>query len=76
MINRNLTPREWTILELLIDGQSNQYIAHQLKISKPTVNNALTSISRKFGTQNRVQIAVYAIRNDLIPKQPLNKEKQ
>ncbi|MCR4426307.1 MAG: LuxR C-terminal-related transcriptional regulator [Firmicutes bacterium] len=47
-------------------GLSNQKIGEQLFISDKTVKNYVTSIRRKLGLENRIQVALYAIRSDLV----------
>lgn len=54
-----LTPRESQVLSLLINrGSSNKSIAKILKISESAVKLHMTSILKKFGCQNRLQLAL------------------
>jgi two-component system NarL family response regulator len=57
-----LTDRELEVLELIVQGKSNREIAMELSIASGTVKNHLTNILGKLHLQNRVQAAVYAVR--------------
>lgn len=61
-----LTPREIEILELVVDGKTNREIASELVISENTVKIHLRNILEKLHLQNRIQAAVYAVREGLI----------
>ncbi|HKF38554.1 MAG TPA: LuxR C-terminal-related transcriptional regulator [Ktedonobacteraceae bacterium] len=54
------TPREREVLELLMDGASNEEIAHHLVISLNTVKKHVFNICSKLGVQNRTQAVVRA----------------
>jgi two-component system nitrate/nitrite response regulator NarL len=56
-----LTPREFEILALLAEGQSNKVIARNLGISDGTVKLHVKSILRKLGVHSRVEAAVIAV---------------
>jgi len=57
---RQLSNREQTILELLMQGNSNKTIARQLKITEATVKVHVKSLFRKIGVNNRTQAALWA----------------
>lgn len=61
-----LSSREMEILSCITRGQSNKEIAQQLKISRQTVKNHMTSILRKLAVNDRTQAAVYALRRGWI----------
>lgn len=61
-----LREREMEVLRLLIEGRSNQEIAQLLFISESTVKAHLRSIMDKFGVNDRVQVAVVALRSGLV----------
>lgn len=61
-----LTNREKQIVELIVKGLSNKEIAEQLFISIHTVKAILENIYEKYDIHNRVQLAVYFIKNNLI----------
>ncbi len=57
-----LTPREKMIVNLLGDGLTNKKIAEKLCISESTVKVHLRHIMEKLELKNRIEIAVYATR--------------
>ena len=65
-----LTPREIEVLELIVEGQSNKEIAEALVISESTVKNHLRNILEKLHLRNRIQAAVYAVRQGLVGDPP------
>lgn len=56
-----LTPRELEIVEFLIEGVSNQLIAHRLVLSERTVETHVRNILAKLDLTNRTQIARWAL---------------
>ena len=65
-----LTAREIEVLELIVEGQSNKEIAEMLVISESTVKNHLRNILEKLHLRNRIQAAVYAVRQGLVADPP------
>ncbi len=65
-----LTPREIDILELVVEGKTNKEIAHTRNISENTVKIHLRNILEKLHLQNRIQAAVYAVRQGLVDETP------
>lgn len=63
---RKLSDCEINVLKLLIEGQSNAEIAKALYLSPNTIKIHVRGILKKFGVNNRVQAAVFALRNDLV----------
>lgn len=63
---RKLSTRELQILQLLVEGKSNREIAVSLHLSPHTIKTYVSGIMSKFGVNDRVQVAVYALRNGLI----------
>ncbi len=61
-----LTACEKRVLELIIEGKSNIEIAEHLYLSLSTIKTHVRNIFGKFGVNNRVQAAVFALRNDLV----------
>ncbi|GMQ79020.1 MAG: response regulator transcription factor [Anaerolineae bacterium] len=57
-----LTSREKEILHLVAQGLSNQQIADQLSIAEVTVRTHVSNILSKLHLANRVQAALYALR--------------
>jgi len=62
-----LTEREMEVLRLVARGLPNEEIATQLTISERTVRNYVSSILDKLHLANRVQAALYALREGLAP---------
>jgi len=61
-----LSAREMEILQEIARGLSNKEIARELRISRQTVKNHMTSILRKLAVNDRTQAAVYALRRGWI----------
>jgi len=62
----NLTRRELEILSSVVDGCTNKDIATQFKISEQTVKHHLTSIFEKVGVSNRLELALFAMNQNLV----------
>ena len=62
----NLTEREYEVLKLIVDGKSNQEIANDLKISEHTAKAHVCNIIQKMLVDDRTQVAVKAIKENLI----------
>ncbi len=60
-----LTRREYEVLELLAQGQSNNAIADRLFLSEKTVRNHLSLIFDKLGVTSRAEAIVLAHRNGI-----------
>lgn len=65
-LKRPITGREFEVLKLIVLGKSNNEIAKELFISVHTVKAHVSSILEKFLVEDRVQIAVKAVREGLI----------
>jgi DNA-binding NarL/FixJ family response regulator len=65
-----LTTRETEILQLVVEGLTNREIASSLVISENTVKIHLRNILEKLHLQNRIQAAVYAVRQGLVDEDP------
>ncbi len=61
-----LTPREIEIVRLIVYGKSNKEIAASLFLSEGSIRNVISSILMKLELKDRTQLAVYAVKNDLI----------
>lgn len=57
-----LSTRELEILGLVADGLTNSEIAQNLEISKRTVDNHISNILTKTGTDNRVELVRWALK--------------
>ena len=62
-----LTDREVEVLRLVARGMANREIADQLVISENTVKNHVRNILEKLHLHSRVEAAVYAHRQHLLP---------
>lgn len=62
----DLTERELSIVQLIVDGKNNREIAAVLFISEGTVKNIITGILDKLGFKDRTQLAVFAVKNKLV----------
>ncbi|MEL7051015.1 MAG: response regulator transcription factor [Cyanobacteria bacterium J06588_5] len=65
-IESDLSDREKEVLELLVEGLSNPEIAKQLFISPNTVKAHMKSLMNKLAANDRVQVAVKALRAGLV----------
>ena len=65
-LNVQLTSREYSILQLLVEGKSNAFISHILGISSHTVKEYMASINEKLKVSNRTEAAVKAIRYGIV----------
>ena len=62
----NLTQREYEVLKLVVDGQSNSQIAKTLTISEHTAKAHVCNIIQKLVVDDRTQAAVKAIREGIV----------
>ncbi|WP_434445473.1 helix-turn-helix transcriptional regulator [Lentzea sp. E54] len=53
----SLTPHEYRVASLVLEGNSNDEIAHKLSVSRRTIEFHLTSIYRKLGVRRRTQLS-------------------
>jgi DNA-binding NarL/FixJ family response regulator len=58
-----LTPAETRVLELLCEGKVTKVIAHELGLSKRTVDQQRAALMRKVGCDTGVQLGIWAQRN-------------
>jgi DNA-binding NarL/FixJ family response regulator len=57
----NLSPREQSVLALIVRGQSNDDIAAELYLSINTVKTVIRSVYRKIGINSRSQAAAWGV---------------
>jgi DNA-binding NarL/FixJ family response regulator len=60
-----LSPREREIVGLVTQGFKNKELAERLTISEQTVKNHMHNIFDKLGVSDRLELALYAIHNNL-----------
>ncbi|ELS34105.1 response regulator transcription factor [Pseudanabaena catenata USMAC16] len=61
-----LSAREFEVLSMLVEGKSNPEIASHLYLSTNTIKSHVNGIFNKLGVNDRVQAAVFAVRNQLV----------
>ena len=61
-----LTPREFEVLELLVEGLNNPEISERLYISIGTTRTHVSNILSKLGVSNRAEAIAVALRNNLV----------
>jgi len=61
-----LTPREWEVLRLIAEGNTNQEIAATLGLSKKTVESHRSNIMRKLELRDVTDLVKYAIRKGVV----------
>ena len=62
---RDLSEREMQVLQLVAEGRSNAEIGKELHLSPTTVRNHVSTILSKLGLSNRIEAAIYAVRNHI-----------
>ena len=62
----DLTEREKDFLRLICDGCDNKEIAAKLFLAEGTVRNGISRLLEKLSLKDRTQLAVFAIKNDLV----------
>jgi DNA-binding NarL/FixJ family response regulator len=53
------------VLRRVTEGLTNRDIARQMSLSENTVRNYVFRIFEKLGTSNRVELALYALRQQM-----------
>jgi DNA-binding NarL/FixJ family response regulator len=61
-----LTDKEKIIINWVVKGKSNREIADIVALSEGRVKNIITEILAKLDLEDRTQLAVYAVRNNLV----------
>ncbi len=62
----SLTAREREVIKLIGEGLKNKAIASRMGVSDKTVQNHLTSIFRKLDVNDRLELAAFARRSNLL----------
>lgn len=65
---QDLTAREWEVLALLTEGESNREIGGRLGISPHTVRAHIGKILAKLDARDRLEAATFAMRHKLVPE--------
>jgi DNA-binding NarL/FixJ family response regulator len=66
-----LTPQQWRVLALMVQGDQNKQIAHKLGVGEATVKAHVTVILRKLGVRSRTQAVIEARSLALPPTEPV-----
>ncbi len=61
-----LTPRELEIVSMIVAGYTNADLARRFAIKEHTVKSHLTNIFDKVGVSTRVELALFALKHDLV----------
>jgi len=64
--NKELSPRETEVLQMIAEGKTNKRIAEVLRISVKTVERHRQRVMEKLGIHDAVGLAHYAIKNGMI----------
>jgi len=67
VVRLSLTPRELDVLRLLADGRTNSEIAATLHLAPSSVKKLVSRILARLGVRNRVEAALVARREGLVP---------
>jgi two-component system, NarL family, nitrate/nitrite response regulator NarL len=62
----DLTRRELQVVAAVVAGYANKEIASRLSLSEHTVKHHLSSIFDKLGVTNRLEVALLAIKQNLV----------
>jgi DNA-binding NarL/FixJ family response regulator len=65
-----LTAREIEVIGLVTEGCSNKEVASRLNITEDTVKRHLTNVFDKVGMSTRLELALFALKNNLARKAP------
>jgi DNA-binding NarL/FixJ family response regulator len=66
-----LTPQQWRVLALMIQGDQNKQIAFKLGVGEATVKAHVTVILRKLGVRSRTQAVIEARGLNIPPAEPV-----
>ena len=64
--NYGLTERETEFIRLICDGCDNKEIAAKLFLAEGTVRNGISRLLEKLELKDRTQLAVFAIKNNIV----------
>jgi len=64
--NTKLTVREEEVLSTWLDASDNKIIAEKLHVSESTVRTHLKNVKEKIGSANKIQMLIYACRNNIL----------
>ncbi|WP_096186628.1 response regulator [Evansella halocellulosilytica] len=65
-VDPSITPRELDIIKRVGEGRSNKEISDELGLSVGTIKNHISLILDKLELRDRTQLAIYAIRHNIV----------
>jgi DNA-binding NarL/FixJ family response regulator len=65
-MKRTLSPRETDVCKAIVAGRQNKEIARDHGLSVGTIKTHIDNMLRKTGVRNRVELAVWAVRNGIL----------
>ena len=72
----NLTRRELEVVGLIVKGYSNRDIAKQFSLSEETVKRHLSNTFEKLKISTRLELAIFALANKLVPHEDIPRERR
>jgi two-component system, NarL family, nitrate/nitrite response regulator NarL len=70
MVRQHLTPREYEVLALLVEGANTKTMAVRLGLSPNTIRTHVQNILEKLQVGSRLEAAAFAVRHQLIGHPP------
>jgi DNA-binding NarL/FixJ family response regulator len=74
--SETVTPREREVIKLVAEGYKSREIAAMLRISLKTVETHRANTMKKLGLRNAAEMTIYALKEGLVQKPMLRKEKK
>lgn len=71
-VANSLSERETQVVELICKGMKNKDIAMELFITETTVRHHLTSVFNKLEISSRLELVIYAFKNNLVKLPSVN----
>ena len=60
-------PRERDLVRGIVAGQTNREVAQSLGLTEQAIKNALSIVYQKCRGRNRLELALFAVRQGLVP---------
>lgn len=70
---QSLTPQQYAVFQMVVRGNPNKQIAHELNVSLTTVKAHVSAVLFKLGVTSRTQAAILASRVNLFPATEKNR---
>jgi two-component system nitrate/nitrite response regulator NarL len=68
LLRTRITPREYQVLRLLVDGAGTREMARRMGVSTNTVRTHVQNILEKFQVNSRLEAVAFAARHRLVPE--------